>query len=495
MFRERHLRLPHFTHSLYFRLWLMVLLIILVTISIVAFFSGHSTAGLFQAYVSTKQRAGLNDALAWLNTFNAKSNDNPDPQIEEGMVDQIGRAYNIRLIVVNPTGRVIASNESDLIGSFVLRGRAKAVAEQEITSSPTLFCADLSSDTIVTSTNTIPFCPNLPGSFLGVPKALASPEQRFLNSMTSSILFSVFLAGLIALVLSLAFSYAIIKPIKRMTTVARRMEEGDLSQRLKVRTHTEIGELAHVLNTMAGGLQHSENLRRNLINDIAHELRTPLTNIRGYLEALQDEVVEPTPKTIASLYEESTLLTRLVADLQELSLAEAGQLCLMRRPLALNECLLNAVHMLQLRAAEKEITLDVDLSPGLPWVEADPERVAQILRNLIGNAITHTPEGGKITVSAAERGKEVLVSVQDTGCGIEAQHLPYVFERFYRADPSRTRTTGGTGLGLAIAKQMVLAHGGHVSVESQPGRGSCFAFTLPAMDLSPLPDYDLAAKS
>ncbi|GHO72522.1 two-component sensor histidine kinase [Ktedonobacter sp. SOSP1-85] len=492
MFRERHLRLPHFTRSLRFRLWLMFLLIVLVTISIVAFFSGHSTAGLFKVYVSAKQRAGLNDAITGLNNFNIKSNDNPDPQIEEGMVDQIGRAYNIRLIVVNPVGLVIASNEPDLIGGFVLRERAKVVAGQESTSSSTLFCAELSSDTIVLSTNTIPFCPNLPGSFLGVPKALASPEQSFLNSVTSSIMFSVFLAGLIALILSLAFSYTIIKPIKRMTTVARRMEEGDLGQRLKVRTHTEIGELAHALNTMADGLQRSENLRRNLINDIAHELRTPLTNIRGYLEALQDEVVEPTPETIASLYEESALLTRLVTDLQELSLAEAGQLCLIRRPLALNECLLKAVHVLQLRAAEKEITLDIDLPPGLPWVEADPERVAQILRNLIGNAIMHTPEGGKITVSAAEHGNEVLVRVRDTGCGIEAQHLPYVFERFYRADSSRTRSTGGTGLGLAIVKQMVQAHGGQVSVESQSGRGSCFAFTLPALVEGMLLDYDIA---
>ncbi|HET8842664.1 MAG TPA: hypothetical protein VFN35_14455, partial [Ktedonobacteraceae bacterium] len=186
MFRERHLRLPRFTRSLYFRLWLMFLLIILVTISIVAFFSGHSTAGLFKAYVSTKQQAGLNDAIAWLNKFNLTSNGNPDPQIEEGMVEQIGRTYTIRLIVVKPTGLVIASNEPDLIGRFILPGRAKAVADQESTGSPTLFCGDLSSDTILLSTNTIPFCPNLPGSFLGMPKALPSPEQSFLNSVTSS---------------------------------------------------------------------------------------------------------------------------------------------------------------------------------------------------------------------------------------------------------------------------------------------------------------------
>ena len=135
--------------------------------------------------------------------------------------------------------------------------------------------------------------------------------------------------------------------------------------------------------------------------------------------------------------------------------------------------------MLRLQAVDKQILLHVDLPSYLLMIEADPERVAQILRNLICNAITHTPVGGNITVSAIEYKDEITVSVSDTGCGIAAQHLPYVFERFYRADPSRTRTTGGTGLGLAIAKQMVQAHGGRISVKSEPGHGSCFAFTLP----------------
>jgi signal transduction histidine kinase len=139
--------------------------------------------------------------------------------------------------------------------------------------------------------------------------------------------------------------------------------------------------------------------------------------------------------------------------------------------------------------------LKVDLPPDLPLVGADPERVAQILRNLLGNALTHTPEGGEIWVSAVKDGEEVLIRVRDSGCGIEARHLPYIFERFYRADPSRTRTTGGSGLGLAIVKQMVHAHGGHVSVESQPGYGSCFTFALPALADSLVPDYELAGKS
>lgn len=229
-----------------------------------------------------------------------------------------------------------------------------------------------------------------------------------------------------------------------------------------------------------------------MINDIAHELRTPLTNIRGYLEALQDRVVDPTPEVITSLYEESSLLTRLVVDLQELSLAEAGQLCLVRSPLAIDECIRQAVQMLQLQATNKQIALRIALPESLPRVEADAGRVAQVLRNLLVNAITHTPAGGETTVSAIESDNEVMVSVRDTGCGIEARHLPFVFERFYRADPSRTRTTGGTELGLAIVKHMVQAHGGRVSVSSQPGHGSCFSFMLPVTSSSLPLEYERA---
>ena len=492
MFRARQIHLPYFTRSLRVRLLLMVLLIVLVTVGIVALFTSHNTAGSFRVYVSAKQQTAFDQAMNSLNAYNIASNDQPDQQIEQEMVVQIGKEYSVRVVVVNLTNQVIASNETDLLGSIIIREKSQKIAsDQPAPDANGIPCITLSAPTdpgtIVLATNSSVLCSNI--SQISYEKSIgfAAPEQVFLNAVNGTILFSAILAGLIALLLSLAFSYTIIKPIRRMTGVARCMAGGDLSQRLKVRTYHEISELAHALNTMAHGLQRSERLRRNLINDIAHELRTPLTNIRGYLEALQDQVIDPTPATIALLSEESTLLTRLVNDLQELSLAEAGQLCLIRRPVALNECVLKAVQTLQLRASQKGIALSVDLPHDIFWVEVDPERLAQILRNLIGNAIIHTPTGGAITVSVTEGESEVLVSVQDNGCGIEEQHLPYVFERFYRADPSRTRATGGTGLGLAIVKQMVQAHGGQVSVKSQPGQGSCFAFTLPLQATGALP--------
>jgi signal transduction histidine kinase len=304
-------------------------------------------------------------------------------------------------------------------------------------------------------------------------------SQDFLNTITHSFWVVIVLAWLLALLLTLALSNHILKPVRELTRIANRMEQGDLSQRVRIRTKDEMGVLAHAFNTMADGLVRSEQLRRNPVSDVAHELRTPLTNIRGYLEALKDRVIDPTGEMIASLYEESLLLSRLVVDLQELSLAEAGQLHLVSRPLALEDIIFKAVSSLQLQVEQKQLALLVDMPPCLPKVEADAERIGQVLRNLVSNAITHTPPGGEISIHTRAINGEVLVSVDDTGEGIEEQHLPYIFERFYRTDASRSRATGGTGLGLAIVKQVVESHGGQVEAQSSLGCGTSFTFSLP----------------
>jgi signal transduction histidine kinase len=229
---------------------------------------------------------------------------------------------------------------------------------------------------------------------------------------------------------------------------------------------------------MADSVGAAEQLRRQMVSDIAHELRTPLTNIRGYLEAVRDGVLAAEPGVIDSLHEEAMLLNRLVADLQELALAEAGQLTLARQPVAVAEVVEKAAGALRPLLAGGP-ALRVELPDDLPPVSADPERLGQVLRNLLTNAQHHTPAGGEIVVAAQTTGDAVEVSVRDTGSGIAPEHLPYVFERFYRADPARARATGGAGLGLAIVKQLVEANGGQVRVSSAAGRGTTFAFTLP----------------
>jgi signal transduction histidine kinase len=290
-------------------------------------------------------------------------------------------------------------------------------------------------------------------------------------------------AGLCAVLLMLGLSRRILGPVEALTAAARRMEAGDLSQRVEITSpNDEIGDLARAFNRMADGLARLEKLRRQLVTDVAHELRTPLTNIRGYLEAIRDGVVEPERTVIDSLHEEAMLLSHLVDDLQELSLAEAGGLTLERQLVALADVVDRAIGAARPRAKAEGIALRVDLAEDLPLVDVDPRRIGQVLRNLLDNGLTHTGPGGEIVVDAHSDDEWVEVSVRDTGAGIAAEDLPYVFERFYRADRSRSRATGGAGLGLAIVKQLVEAHGGRIEVESEIGQGTWFTFTLPVAE-------------
>jgi signal transduction histidine kinase len=298
-------------------------------------------------------------------------------------------------------------------------------------------------------------------------------------SANDILLFSMLIGGVTAFLLAVLFAWTMLAPLKALTRAARCMEQGDLNQSVRIRAGGELALLGNTFNTMAASLQRAEHLRRSMVNDIAHELRTPLATIQAYLDALADHVLEPTAEVVASLQEEGLFLGCLVGDLQELSLAEAGRLSLNKEPLALQMCLQDALQSVQPGIVSKHIELILDLAPNLPLVEADAIRIGQILRNLLHNAIRHTPAGGTIRVGARATEQAVQVSVQDTGEGIAAAHLPYVFERFYRVDASRSRQTGGTGLGLAIVKQFVQAHGGQVTVESAPGEGACFYFTLP----------------
>lgn len=305
-----------------------------------------------------------------------------------------------------------------------------------------------------------------------------SLQQEFLSSVTRVIIAVVLGAGAVALALVTLLVLPRLLTIEEITQAARRLAGGQLDQRVQVKANDEISALANSFNNMADSLEKAERLRRTMVNDVAHELRTPLSNIQGYMEGLRDGVIQPRAELFDSLYQESQLLTRLVNDLQMLSLAEAGQLNL-RRVVAELPPLIHAVvaNLTDNLRAAAPIRLKVPAS--LPRVSIDPDRIKQVLTNLLSNALEHTPAAGSITVSAGVENGCVRIDITDTGEGIAPQHLPYVFERFYRADPSRARSTGGSGIGLAIVKQLVQAHGGDVYVESQLGNGSRFSFVLP----------------
>jgi signal transduction histidine kinase len=295
-----------------------------------------------------------------------------------------------------------------------------------------------------------------------------------------ALLLAALAAGSVGLLLSFGLSRRILRPVEALTAAARRMAAGDLEVRVDGGGQDEIGELARAFNAMAERRAAAERLRRDLVNDVAHELRSPLTNLRAHLEALEDGLLAPTPETLASLGDEVRLLGRLVDELQDLALAEAGQLALERGPVDLAGEIERAMNAARPAADELGIGLETDLPAGLPGVEGDARRLAQVLRNLLGNALTHTPPGGRIVARARPGEGEVAVEIEDSGAGIAAEHLPHLFDRFYRADPSRSRATGGAGLGLAIVQQLVAAHGGRVWVTSAVGEGSTFGFSLPS---------------
>lgn len=317
-----------------------------------------------------------------------------------------------------------------------------------------------------------------------IEPVLNPADEDFLRSVNLSILITSVAVGILALVLGSLLFRQIISPLRALSQSARAIAGGDLGQRVAVRSDDEIGQVARSFNRMAENLAETDIQRRNMMADIAHELRTPLTVVQGNLEALMDGVYDLTPENVAGIHKQTVVLTRLVADLRDLALAEAGQLRLERKLLSLADVISQVTEGLDVQAREKEVTLKFEVAAELPKVHADEQRIAQVLFNLMSNALRHTPAGGTIMVSAELRAEHplkgrVLVSVRDTGAGIPPEDLPHVFERFYRADRSRTRSTGGSGLGLTIAKQIVEAHGGQIWTQSWLGAGSTFGFSLP----------------
>lgn len=270
------------------------------------------------------------------------------------------------------------------------------------------------------------------------------------------------------------------RPIHALTAAVQRMEAGDRSARVPVkgRRQDEVGRLSHAFNAMAVSMEENERQRQAMVSDIAHELRNPLTNVRGYLEGVQDGLVPLDEALIASLLEESTLLGRLVDDLQDLALADAGRLHLHPELLDAADLVEQVTAAHRAAAAVAGVTVTADVRPPVR-VEADPGRLRQALGNLVGNALRYTPSGGQVTVSAFACDGQATISVGDTGAGIPPEHLPHIFDRFYRADVSRSRETGGSGLGLAITRHLVEAHGGTIEARSTEGVGSTFTIRLP----------------
>ena len=285
-------------------------------------------------------------------------------------------------------------------------------------------------------------------------------------------------------------------PLANVMAAADAVAAGDLSVRIPEGSKGEFTRLTHSFNQMVTELERSDQQRRNLTADVAHELRTPLHIIQGNLEGILDGVYEPTPEHITTTLDETRHLARLVDDLRTLSLAESGQLPMVRTPVTVQDLLSDVVVSFEGQAEAKGITLGItNYAPKgsrritgngddehLLLIEADAGRLNQVLSNLVVNALRHTPPGGAITLAANRQDHFVRITVADTGEGIAPEELPFLFDRFWRGDRARTHSEGvGSGLGLAIARQLVQAHGGQITVQSEVGRGTTFTLDLPLL--------------
>ena len=313
----------------------------------------------------------------------------------------------------------------------------------------------------------------------GVRPTLDRRESRYLANFDRASLYAALAAIILAVFLGIVFTRNLTGPLNELTQAIRAMAKGDLHQTVPVNSKDELGELAQAFNSMSAELDQALQSRRRMTADIAHDLRTPLTVIAGYLEAMQEGVLESTPQRLEVIYREVQHLQGLVSDLRTLSQADAGELRLNLQEIPLQEILQQAAAAYQPYAAANEIDLRVEVADSLPKLQVDEARMAQVMGNLIGNALRYTEKGGSIQLSARQVDGQVEIAVEDTGAGIAPEDLPHVFERLYRADRSRQTENGESGLGLAIARALILAHGGSIEAESTLGKGTRMIIRLP----------------
>jgi signal transduction histidine kinase len=316
-------------------------------------------------------------------------------------------------------------------------------------------------------------------AILAVPPPELDPRERgYISNTNQALLFGAVGAVSLALFLGIILSRHFLRPLSELTSAITAMRRGDLNQQVQVRTRDELGTLAQTFNDMSAQIHHANQLRQQMTADIAHDLRTPLMVISGYLEALRDGTFAPTPERFEAMNREATLLKRLVEDLRTLSLADAGELKLLRQSIQPQELLQQVRQSFEPIADEQQIALHVHADPNLPELYVDRERMVQVLANLVSNALHYTSPGGSVTLIARQEQGKVQLAVNDTGSGIPQDKLPNIFERFYRIEESRPQNQGESGLGLAIAKSIVEAHQGTIRAESQLGTGTSMTITL-----------------
>jgi signal transduction histidine kinase len=455
--------------SLRAKFLLTFVLVALLGVGIVALVANRVTTRQFTLYVG---QGRLADAQAMVSALAAYYQDSGSWQgVEDVLASALlgreqgqGRGQGarrggnlaVRGLVVDASGRVVADTEDELVGQAMggdyRTSGAPVVVDGETVGTLLITTRDLSGHSEL--------------------------EKQFLQSVNRSLLWVGLLVALVAVAAAFLLSRQLVRPLRQLAAAAEAMAEGDLAQRVQIRTRDEVGELGRAFNGMANDLQTAEAQRQQMTADIAHELRNPLSIIRGSLEAMLDGIYDADAEHLGPIYEETLLLQRLVEDLRLLSLADAGQLQLVKTEVNVCDLLTGVADSARAVADDKGVALHVDV-PAEPIVLlADADRMRQVVSNLVSNALRYTPAGGAAILRVRQTGDRIAISVSDSGQGISGGDLAHVFDRFYRADAARARASGGSGLGLAIARALIEAHGGTIQVESELGLGTTFTITL-----------------
>ncbi len=442
--------------SLTFKLMLAFLLVGLVGAVLVAVFVRHRTRAEFDRFMLSREQFTLLDDLERYYAHNHHW------QGVDQLFGSDGSGKPLLGILVDASGAIILSSQPGRTGGKVTvdeLGRGVPIRVKDRLAGWFIF-------------------DNLPAGGLPDSGRPGTPEQAFLDRIETAIWGGAVGATLVALLIGMLLARTLARPLRELTAATRVVAAGKLGHQVQVRSKDELGELARSFNEMSRDLAEANQQRRQMTADIAHDLRTPLSILLGYTEALSDGKLAATPEIHRVMHAEAQHLSHLIDDLRTLSLADAGELALNWQSCWPYDILARTAAAYQGQAGEKNVSLIVRAGRELPAVEVDPERMAQVLSNLVSNALRYTPAGGQITLSAGGAADEVTLQVADTGRGIAAEDLPYIFNRFYRADQSRQQQNGESGLGLAIAKSMVEAQRGTIGVESSPGQGTVFTIRL-----------------
>ena len=455
--------------SLQFRLiagFAVVLIIALGSVSGYARYTAANGAEHFDEALASVREQRLERAV------NRLMQDRTEEDGFRPLINQAASLYGIDIVVLDRAGEVIAETDAaDPRLRDFLQDDRRSPSRRDFDLLPVLD-GDRQIGTI---------------AFRAADSTLIAPEPQaasIIARLDRFLLWTGLGAGVAGIALFTWMSRRALRPVRQLTGAAERLGQGDFSQRVPVTRDVELGRLGATFNAMAERLENTEQQRRTMMADIAHELRTPLANIQGYVEALQDGLVQADDATLDTLHGQVLHLAHIIEDLRLLALADAGALRLDPQPGDIAALARSVVDAIRPRAEATGISVEAPAGPG-PIVEMDGARIAQALSNLIENAMQHTPESGRVGVTVGVDGGWARVAVSNAGEGIPESELPLVFDRFHRVDPSRARATGGAGLGLAIAKQLIEAHGGRISVASVLGSGSTFTFELPIAEGSP----------